>query len=88
MHWFGDPGGRTEVVGPNAPIAKWRDPYRNEISALLSFFAFPVYVYGSGRGELFVPEMDAQAFPPLPRGRFVRIARRAMIRLLGLHHSR
>jgi uncharacterized protein (DUF362 family) len=84
IHWFGDPAARTEVIGCDEPIAGWRDPYHNEISALLSFFAFPVYVYGSGRGTLFVPEMDEQAFPPRRRSWPVRIARRATIRLLGL----
>lgn len=88
IHWFGNPAERTEVVGCDEPIAGWRDPYHNEISALLSFFAFPVYVYGSGRGTLFVPEMDERSFPPLRRNWFVRIARRATIRLLGLHHRR
>jgi uncharacterized protein (DUF362 family) len=87
-HWFGNPAEATQVVGCNEPIEGWRDPYRNEISALLSFFAFPVYVYGSGRGTLFVPEMDEAAFPPVDRGRSLRIARRATIRLLGLHHPR
>jgi uncharacterized protein (DUF362 family) len=88
MHWFGNPVARTKVVGCDEPIAGWRDPYRNELSALLSFFAFPVYVHGSVRGALFVPEMDEQDFPPLDCSRFVRFARRATIRLLGLHHRR
>jgi uncharacterized protein (DUF362 family) len=88
IHWFGDPADRTEVVGCDEPIAGWRDPYRNELSAMLSFFAFPMYVYGSGRGTLFVAEMDETAFPPLPHNGFVRFGRRVMIRLLGLHHPR
>lgn len=88
IHWFGDPAERTEVVGCDEPIAGWRDPYHNDLSALLSFFAFPVYVYGSGRGTLFVPDMDEQAFPPLHRSGWVRIARRATVRLLGLRQSR
>jgi uncharacterized protein (DUF362 family) len=88
IHWFGDPSERTRVVGCDEPLTGWRDPYRNELSALLSFFAFPVYVHGSGRGTLFVPEMDESAFPALERSALVRIARRATIRLLGLHHPR
>ena len=88
IHWFGDPTERTEVVGCDQPVAGWRDPYHNELGALLSFFAFPVYVHGSGRGTLFVPDMDEQAFPPLPSTRPVRIARRAMLRLLGLRRRR
>jgi len=76
------------VIGTDEALADWRGPYDNELSALLSFFAFPVYVFGSGRGSLFVPEMDEDAFPPLHRGWFTRIARAGMVRLLGLHHGR
>jgi len=87
-HWFGNPAAASQVVGCDEPLSSWRGPYDNELSALLSFFAFPVYVFGSGRGSLFVPEMDEDAFPPLDRSRSVVIARRATIRLLGLHHRR
>jgi hypothetical protein len=46
-------------------------------------------VLGSGRGALFVPEMDEEAFPPkdspsLP----LRAARSAVRSLIGLRHSR
>jgi uncharacterized protein (DUF362 family) len=85
--WFGNPAGTTEVIGTDEPLAAWRGPYDNELSALLSFFAFPVYVFGSGRGSLFVPEMDKEAFPPLKRDWKVEVARGAMVRLLGLHHT-
>jgi hypothetical protein len=55
---------------------------------LLSLLAFPVYVLGSGRGALFVPQMDQESFPlDGPEGFTLRIGRRAMQRLLGLHHS-
>ena len=64
-HWFGDPSARIEVVGVDEPLAAWRGPYHNDLSALLSILAMPVYVWGSGRGTLFVPEMDEEAFPPL-----------------------
>jgi hypothetical protein len=88
-HWFGDPSARIEVVGVDEPLASWRGPYHNDLSALLSILAMPVYVWGSGRGTLFVPEMDEEAFPPLRReGRLLRLERRAMQRLLGLRHPR
>jgi uncharacterized protein (DUF362 family) len=88
-HWFGDPSGRIEVVGVDEPLAEWRGPYHNDISAFLSIVAMPVYVWGSGRGSLFVPEMDVNAFPLLrPEGRLLRFERRAMQRLLGLRHPR
>src|SRR5262249_5688226 len=62
-HWFGDPTGHIEVVGPDEPLKAWRDPYHNELSTMLSLLAFPVYVIGSGRGSMFLPEMDQSAFP-------------------------
>jgi uncharacterized protein (DUF362 family) len=86
-HWFGDPTGRIEVVGCDELVAGWRGPYRGDFSTLLSFLAYPVYEHGSGRGALFVPEMDERAFPPLaPEGPLLRTARRAVRHLLGLHH--
>jgi len=88
-HWFGDPRERIEVVGANENLQKWRGPYETEFSTMLSFVAYPVYVFGSGRGSLFVPEMDEQAFPPLQRVSFFeRVARAALRRLLGLHFPR
>jgi uncharacterized protein (DUF362 family) len=88
-HWFGDPHDRVEVVGVDEPLIDWRGPYHDDVSALLSILALPVYVWGSGRGALFVPEMDEEAFPPLrPEGRLLRLGRRALRRLLGLRHPR
>jgi uncharacterized protein (DUF362 family) len=88
-HWFGDPRERTEVVGTNENLRGWRGPYETEFSTLLSFVAYPVYVFGSGRGSLFVPEMDEAAFPPLLRVSFFeRVLRGALRRLLGLHFPR
>lgn len=88
-HWFGEPEQAIEVVGVDEPIAAWRGPYSDEISSLLSFMAFPVYVAGSGRGALFVPEMDEDAFPPLGRVSLpLKLARRALQAFLGLRHPR
>ena len=84
--WFG--GGRNQiaVTGENSPIESWRGPYHNELRSLLSVMAYPVYVMGSGRGTLFVPEMDSHAFPLVRReGLLLKITRRAVRWLLGLH---
>jgi uncharacterized protein (DUF362 family) len=88
-HWFGDPRERIDVVGTNENLRGWRGPYETEFSTMLSFVAYPVYVFGSGRGSLFVPEMDEKAFPPLQRVSFFqRVLRAALRRLLGLHFPR
>jgi uncharacterized protein (DUF362 family) len=88
-HWFGDPRPHLQVVGPNEPVRAWRNPYHNEFSTFLSFFAYPVYQFGSGRGKLFVPQMDEEAFPPLHRRSWpLRLMRRLLQMLLGLNHRR
>ncbi len=86
IHWFGDPTGSTTVVGDDLPVEGWRGPYHSELSTLLSIVSYPVYVHGSGRGSLFVPQMDEQAFPLLePERPLLRIGRSGVRRLLGLH---
>lgn len=85
VHWFGGSPGEIEVIGETSLIAGWQGPYSTELRSLLSMMAYPVYVMGSGRGELFVPEMDEAAFPLIAReGWFLRLRRRAVRRLLGL----
>jgi uncharacterized protein (DUF362 family) len=84
-YWFGDPSDRIVVQGEDAPIRRWRGPYATEMSTLLSFLASPAYEFGSGRGALFVADMDEKAFPPLvPEGLFLRAARRSIQLLLRL----
>jgi hypothetical protein len=56
---------------------------------MLSLIAYPTYVLGSGRGKLFVPEMDESAFPPLQRPSIpLRAARAAMQSMIGLRLGR
>jgi len=89
VHWFGEPSHDLRIDGTDEPLTGWRGPYDNEIRAMLSMMAYPVYVLGSGRGSLFTPEMDTTAFPPLaPESAMLRVARGAMRRLIGLHHRR
>jgi len=86
-HWFGDPDENIEIEGPDEPLRNWRSPYYSELSTILSFLALPVYVLGSGRGALFVPEMDQEAFPLLrPESVPMRIGRRGIQTLLGMRH--
>jgi hypothetical protein len=84
-HWFGGwPEGVT-VVGCDEPVAGWRGPYDNEWRSLLALLAMPTYVWGSGRGSLFVPEMDPEAFPAAKdTGRVCRGLRCTIRALLGL----
>jgi len=86
-YWFGDPSAQIDVVGIDEPVAGWRDPYHTEWSTFLSLLAYPIYEFGSGRGALFVAEMDEQAFPSIRREHFLlRAARKGVQILLGLHH--
>lgn len=88
IQWFGDCP-EIEVIGINAPIKGWRSPYYNEFSAFLSLLAYPVYSLASGRGRLFVPEMDERAFPMIePETRSVYILRRLIRAFLGLRHRK
>ena len=59
----------------------------NEFSAFLSLVSYPVYVLGSGRGALFVPEMDEEVFPPKDSPSVpLRAARSAVRAMIGLEH--
>lgn len=85
LHWFGAPGEPDAVHGDVGPIPGFRNPYHNGVSTMLSMAAYPVYVYGSGGGELFVPEMDETAFPPLTESSTpVRLVRRTAQLAFGL----
>ena len=85
FHWFGADDAAPEVVGTDEPITPWRGPYHNEISTLLSLVSYPMYVLGSGRGKLFVPEMDETAFPSIePPSLPLRVSRRVVQAIIGL----
>ena len=87
-HWLGGWSEQIEVIGADTLIDGWRGPYHNELWALMSFLAMPVYMFGSGRGLVFVPEMDSQAFPAMKAERALLRWRRHTIRaLLGLRHT-
>src|SRR5262249_12092415 len=84
-YWFGDPTPLIQVEGDDTLIEGWRGPYSTEVSTMLSFLASPVSEFGSGRGALFVADMDEQSFPPRsPEGLLLRAARRSLQGLLGL----
>ena len=88
-HWFGADQLAPRVSGPDDAIDDWRSPYHNELWAFLSLVSYPIYVLGSGRGALFVPEMDEDAFPQKARPSLTLRAARSSVRaLLGLRHAR
>jgi uncharacterized protein (DUF362 family) len=88
-HWFSDPTQRIEVVGCDEPIEGWRGPLHNELSSLLSLVANPVYQFASGRGAVFLPQMDEEAFPRKTRGTASERAQRFFVRkLLGMELPR
>ncbi len=85
-NWLGVDALAPEVIGCDQPIARWRGPRHSGRAAILSMLAFPLYVFASGRGAVFVPAMDEQAFPPVRRvGWCLRATRRLVRRILGLH---
>lgn len=84
-HWFGNPLPRTHVVGSDKPIEGWHGPFTDEISTALSLVAYPVYELASGRGALFLPEMDQAAFPLLSNQSVWQFAaRQTLRRIVGL----
>ena len=89
FHWFGAADVSPDVVGCDETIDPWEGPYHNEISTLLSLVAYPMYVLGSGRGSLFVPEMDEAAFPPTAApSPALRLGRRVVRSIIGLRLAR
>jgi uncharacterized protein (DUF362 family) len=64
-HWFGLEPGQAAVDGPQAPLRQQlRGAHSSALLRGLSAVSYPVYMYLSNRGELFVPAMDTAAFPP------------------------
>ena len=88
-HWFGNSDNPIHIIGTDRPLDQWKDPYHSETSTLLSLLAFPIYVMGSGRGSMFLPEMDETAFPFIrPQTVFERISRRTIRSMLGLRQPK
>ena len=73
-HWFGLSPADVPVDGIGPAWARSSaGPTPQESYAALGAVSYPVYVYLSDHGELFVPAFDTAAFPPLrpigPAGR-------------------
>jgi uncharacterized protein (DUF362 family) len=85
-HWFGRDLRPAAVHGDVGPItADLRLPARFGLRRVLARVASPIYVHASRSGEVFVPAMDTDAFPPLRRaGAVTRFVRWATQRVFGL----
>ena len=65
-HWFGLSPADVPVVGARPPLGReLRGAHASKLLQGLGALAYPVYVYFSDHGELFVPAFDTAAFPPL-----------------------
>ncbi len=87
--WFGASKTATEVVGEPGPLINFRAPQGNLWYRFISASAAPIYFHLSGKGRLFVPEMDTDAFPPTDDpGIVIRSVRKAAQMVFGLHPPR
>ena len=67
-HWFGLPLSDPVVDGSRPCLHdELRGAHRSAALRALGSLSYPVYVYLSNHGEVFVPEMDTVAFPPSGR---------------------
>jgi uncharacterized protein (DUF362 family) len=85
-HWFGLPGITVSVDGERPPLGReLRGAHASRTLRALGTVSYPVYMNLSNDGELFVPEMDETAFPPLTKPSTpVRLVRRAAQLAFGL----
>jgi hypothetical protein len=85
-HWFGIDRLELRVDGARPPLSRrLRGAHASAPLRVLGTVSYPIYVYLSRRGELFVPAMDTTAFPPSPRATFpIRAVRWAAQRAFGL----
>jgi hypothetical protein len=68
-----------EVNGDDSSIDGWRWPHSNDFCGLLSFLAVSFYEF-TGRGQLFLPRFDHEAFPLVQKPTWFVSAMRSWIR--------
>lgn len=85
-HWFGLEPAPASVDGTRPPLGRQlRGAHASVLLRGLGTASYPIYMYLSNRGELFVPAMDTAAFPPLRRpGAGTRTVRWLSQRAFGL----
>ncbi len=88
VYWFGDPREDVTLDGPDAAMEGWHGPCHNDLTAFFSLAAEVSYQRCSGRGALFVPQMDPVLFPPIDDpSTILKLARASVQRIFGLHLS-
>jgi uncharacterized protein (DUF362 family) len=88
VYWFGDPRIDITVDGPDKAIDGWRGPCHTDLTAFFSLAAEISYQRYSGRGAVFVPQMDPVLFPPFGEpSRMLKVVRACVQRIFGLHLS-
>ncbi len=85
-YWFGLEPAPVAVDGVRPRLGReLRGAHASALLRGLGTISYPVYVYLSNRGELFVPAMDTTAFPPTVRpGAATRSVRWLSQRAFGL----
>jgi uncharacterized protein (DUF362 family) len=85
-HWFGFRPGPVEVDGERPDLhGELRGAHASTALRLLGTASYPIYMTLSNHGELFVPAMDPEAFPPSgPVGIATRAVRWSAQRAFGL----
>jgi uncharacterized protein (DUF362 family) len=85
-HWFGLSPSAVQVYGGRPPLGQeLRGAHASKLLRGLGALAYPVYVYFSDHGELFVPAFDEAAFPPQhPIGPVVGLVQKAAQLAFGI----
>jgi len=78
-YWRGERQKPLEVNGDDSSIDGWRWPHSNDFCGLLSFLAVSFYEF-TGRGQLFLPRFDHEAFPLVQKPTWFVSAMRSWIR--------
>ncbi len=85
-HWFGLSPARIAVDGDRPQLGEaLRGAHASKLLRGLGAVSYPVYVYLSDHGELFVPAIDTRAFPALhPIGPVAGVVQRAAQLAFGI----
>lgn len=78
-HWFGIEPAALSVDGARPALrSKLRGAHASATLRALGTLSYPIYMYLSKRGDLFVPAFDTEAFPPAHAPRFATRAVRLL----------